>query len=410
MRKYLLFLLLLLPSQLFAKNYDEFFQGIFVNKVNSTYDERYENNLANNIKISGKNITDLTFENNYNTTDSKNQFNNTEILSRFFSDINFSKNLSLKSNILLSKVDAENENIRRKNSANGGGDMSFENSGIYIQELVLDYSEKNYSILAGKFTANFGQSWIWGRGIWANSVPLNYAQNEKLGFGGIYRIGDSKKTGRYNFAFSTFTNDRKNLDNSIINNRNSSSKNVAKAGDTRNFDSYNISLDVNFDFAENEKLSYHFAYLNLAVNSNQTAINYSKIADQKGFVLNSRYRYPVDSNLLFDGLVEYVEMKNIDGNGDASNKNLNYSLVAEIYQNWNITLANNIYKNSVLNVGNLNYNQNLYEISGGYKFDKTKYFDQFLIQLGYKKLRNNYQSYIDEQNAFGILARYIKLF
>lgn len=410
MRKILLVILFLFPHNLFAEDGDEFFQGIWANMVDSDYEENYENISIEIPTISGRLITDVDFNNNYDSDDSKDDFNDTEVISRLFSDLALSKNFSLKSNIFLSRVDAAKENEKRKSSANGGGDMTFENTVIYVRELVVDYSEEKFSLVAGKFTANFGSAWRWGRGIWSSSLPINYIQKEKLGFGGVYRIGDEKRTGRYNFGLAVFTNDRKNLDNSMINSRDVGHKNDAKPGDTRNLDSYNLSLDINFDFGKSEVLSYHFAYVDLAVNSRQSSVASSKIADQKGFVLNSKYIYPVSDNFLLDGLLEYVEMKNVGGNSDAANKSLSFSMVGEIYENWNVTFANTAYENSNLSQGDLNYNQNLYELSAGYKFDKTRYFDQFLVQLGYKKLRNNYQSYINEQNALGVLLRYIKSF
>ncbi|MBM5782256.1 MAG: hypothetical protein FJ368_02415 [Pelagibacterales bacterium] len=410
MRKFFLVFLLIFPQNLFAENSDNFFQGIWANMVDYDYEEEYEKSSKDGPEISGRVITDISFDNNYESNDSKDKFNDATVLGRLFSDLSFTKSFSIKTNIFLSRVDASKENEKRKNSPSGGGDMAFENTGLYVRELVLDYSKENFSVIAGKYTANFGTAWRWGRGIWSNSLPIKYIQKEKLGFGGVYRIGDEKRTGRYNFGFSAFTNDRKNLDNSIFNHRDVGNKYDAKAGDTRGLDSYNASLDINFDFGYREKLSYHFSYLNLAVNSNQTSVKYSKIADQKGFVLGTNYIYPINDALVLDSLVEYVEMKNVGGNSDSGNKALSLSLVGEIYNNWNVTLANSYYKNSNLSDGSLNYNENLYEFSTGYKFDKTKYFDQLLLQIGYKKLRNNYQSYINEQNAAGVLLRYIKSF
>ncbi len=411
MRKFFLLFFLFLPQNLCAENSDNFFQEIWANMVDYEYENEYKkSSLDYYPKISGRVITDVSFDNNYDSNDSKDKFNDTEFLGRFFSDLSFTKSFSIKSNIFLSRVDVAKENEKRKNSPSGGGDMTFENIGLYVRELVFDYSKKNFSVISGKYTVNFGTAWRWGRGIWSNSLPINYIQKEKLGFGGVYRIGDEKKTGRYNFGFSAFTNDRKNFDNSIFNSRDVVHKSDAKPGDTRSFDSYNTSLDINFDFGVIEKLSYHFSYLNLGVNSNQTSVKYSKIADQKGFVLGTNYIYPINDMLVLDSLVEYVEMKNVGGNSDDGNKTLSFSLVSEIYKNWNLTFANSSYKTSNLSKGDSNYNQNLYELSTGYKFDKTRYFNQFLIQLGYKKLRSNYQSYINEQNAAGVLLRYIKSF
>jgi hypothetical protein len=240
-------------------------------------------------------------------------------------------------------------------------------------------------------------------------LSYDYKQNQKLGGGASLKIGDQKRVGQYNFSFATFTNDNTSLSNSLINKPEAYNKSDAKAGDASGLlQSYNAALDVLFDFGENEKLSYHFSYINLAVNSKATQVQLNKLGDQKGYVAAMNYRYPISENFVVDGLLEYVALKNIGGNSDISDKYSTASLVGEIYRNWNITLATTHLARREVNFNGVD--QNLSEISAGYKFTPAKFFDQLLLQVGYKNFRTNYKTSLNSNNSIGALLRLIKSF
>ncbi len=407
MKKFFLLFSLLLPAELFAQ--DNSVQGVWKEIVTeNVQDLAAKPAKFFDPKFSGQFVGDLNFDDNYQTTNRQNEYKNTSAKGRLSSKFALNKNYSLNSLLRFEQIDNVAQTSRRSALPAGGGDRSFENEALYLQELTVNYDSKNAVILAGKFTPNFGTAWKWGRGIWTNELAKNYKEVEKLGVGGIYKMGDLQKTGQYNFGFSAFKNDRKNLDNSLISNRDSDHKSDAKAGDTRSLQSYAASLDVLFDFTEGEKLSYHFSYLNLAVNSNATAVPTTKIADQKGYAAAMNYRYPVAENFLLDALLEYTEMKNVGGDSDVGEKYSTASLVGEIYKNWNVTLATTDLVRKQLSQSG--FDKNLSEISAGYKFDQTVFFDKLLIQVGYKNFRTNYKTSVETNNTVGVLVRYAKAF
>lgn len=374
----------------------------FAKKDSSTFKPKFSNKL----------VTDITFNDGYQATDRKEEYNDTEARARLYSALSFTKNISLNSFLELEPSNQASATARRNNLPNGGGDRSFESEGIHIEELTIDYDSKNFAFVAGKFNPDYGTAWKWNRGIWAWSIAENYRLREKLGLDTIYRVGDRKKTGEYEFGLSVFTNDRKNLDNSVITKRDSDHKFDGKPGDTRSLESYVASLDVNFDFGKKylseEKLSYHFAYSNLAVNAKASAVTPTKIADQKGFVAGLNYQYPLVENFDLDVLVEYENTRNLNGDSDVTENYFTSSFIGKIYKNWNTTLAYSQRNN--IHVGQSGFDQNLSEISFGYEFNKNRFFDKFLIQAGYKNQRTNYKTNIDTQNALGILVRYYKNF
>ncbi len=85
-------------------------------------------------------------------------------------------------------------------------------------------------------------------------------------------------------------------------------------------------MDINYDFGNNEELSYHFSYLKLDVNRKKSTLQQDKIADMKGYTLNMNYKYPILSNNLAEGFVEYVKLDNDEGNKDKNSYFLTTSL------------------------------------------------------------------------------------
>lgn len=366
-------------------------------------------------------IAQLRVENlnssDYQNTNRSDEYVNSSAKVNFISNAIFNQKWFIEANLRLEQVVPQSSFEK-----NYGGE------GAYLREARVGYNDRDMMFFVGKFRPFFGIAWRNGRnnwmdytannleqfdynntrGLWSDYVANNYAQTEKLGGGAVIKSGNAKTIGKYEFGLSFFTNDRKNFDNSVINNRISPTKKDALPGDTRSLKSYVASLDVSFDFAPEEKLFYRFAYIDLAVNSLASGVDSSKVADQKGFSAAINYQYPFLAEFNLNGLAEYVEMKNVGGNSDIGDSYINASLVGNIFHNWNITAAYGGRKN--VHLGQNGFDQNMAEISTGYRFDKNKYFDSLLIQLGYRNLRTDYHANLDTKNTVGILLRYIKNF
>jgi hypothetical protein len=411
MKKLLLCFLLLFSAEVFAQenSSEDLTQGVWkaVVEKNLTVSPSQEEVKS----FSAKSVTDIYYDHNYQAKDKNDDALLKSILG---SKIRLNKNFSVSSVIKLDAADKYDSDFVTNSAGGnvtgkGNGDRFFKNQALQIDEITANYQNKNLTIIAGKFVPDFGINWKWGRGIWSNNLSYDYKQNQKLGGGASLKIGDQKRVGQYNFSFATFTNDNTSLSNSLINKPEAYNKSDAKAGDASGLlQSYNAALDVLFDFGENEKLSYHFSYINLAVNSKATQVQLNKLGDQKGYVAAMNYRYPISENFVVDGLLEYVALKNIGGNSDISDKYSTASLVGEIYRNWNITLATTHLARREVNFNGVD--QNLSEISAGYKFTPAKFFDQLLLQVGYKNFRTNYKTSLNSNNSIGALLRLIKSF
>jgi hypothetical protein len=407
---FLIFLASSFASASVFANDDDRKEGIFKTIVaDDTERASQSSSLPDSLQFNNLLDFRLKFDDHYLASKRSNEFKDTNIDSRLYSDFRLAKNFFIKSYLRLSEINNESENTRRsKNSIRGGGDRSFENLALEAKEFNLGYENDEFALFAGKFILNFGSAWRWNQGIWIHDVARGYQQDEKIGIATILKAGELKKTGRYYFTFASFTNDRKNFDGSLITKKDSVSKSDAKAGDTRSLKSYSMAVDVNFDFSEREKLFYHFSYLHMAVNEAASSVPANQIDSQKGFVLSMNYQLPVSENTDGEFLLEYLEQKNINGNPDQKENYLTVGLVGKLYQQFNLTLANTRNRSKVINQSN--FNQDVSEISLGYNFRPTRFFDKLALQTGYKKQRIHDNSNLSDRNSYGVLLRYYKNF
>lgn len=362
--------------------------------------------------VSGRWIVDFDFEDNYSSTNRKSEFKNTFITSRFYTNISLVEGLKLNSYIKIGPQSQSSEQFRRNQLPGGGGDVFLENHGMLIEELNLSYEYNHKTLVAGKFDLDFGSAWRWNRGIWAHSLAENYKQVEKIGLGGYYKIGDSKKIGSYNFSFFTFTNDRKNLDSSIITKRDSDKKYDGKAGDTRSLKSYALNLDIGFDFGkrfnQNESLTYRFSYLNAAINKKYLSDSWSTKKREKSWSAGLNYTYPVIENYTIDALFEYARINNLGGNSDISEQYYVVSFVNHFLRHYNLTLSTTLLRNKDHSMIN-GFHENLSEISIGYDFMFNE-IDKLNLQIGYKEQRVSNKTKLEANKAYGLLLRYYKYF
>lgn len=413
MKKLFFCFLLLFSSEVVAQ--DDLTQGVWKSLLQEEIRQPKSDDKFFDPSFSGAVVTDLNYDHNYGASNSNNNYNDSLLRSIFASKLALNKNFSVQSVLRLDEVNKYTSNFATNSSggnvaASAGSNRYFQDEALRVEEITANYTHKNLTVLAGKFVPDFGLNWKWGRGIWSNNLSNNYRQTQKVGGGISYKIGNRQKTGQYNFGLSTFINDHSGLSNSTITQSSPYNKNAGTPGDVGGlFQSYVTSMDILFEFSAQEKLSYHFSYIDLGVNSKASPVTpVSQISDQKGYSAAMNYRYPVVENFLIDGLLEYVRMKNVGGDSAIGEQYYTASLVGEIYRNWNITLANTSLVHR--QIGSNGFDQSQSEISFGYNFGKTEFFDKLLVQVGYKNFRTNYKTSVDENNSLGALLRYIKSF
>jgi len=360
------------------------------------------------LKITNRVIADTNTTNNFQSANQRNEFRDITGALRYYSTIQLDKNFEIYGLANLARLDNNSDIARRERNNKSGNHRTFENLGINLSELSLKYSNGNNSLIAGKFTTNFGTAWRWNKGIVVHSIPQNYALNEKLGLTAVTKYGNIKKTGLYNFSLSLFTNDRKNFDNSLLHRKNSDTKSQAIAGDTRGLSSMTLATDINFEFTEKEKLSYHIAYSKLGVNKNATAVAFEKLKKQTGVVLGMNYKFPIRENFDLETILEYANIKNINGDSNISDKYFTSNLILKYYSHYSLMIGNSNNRNK--NLTSSRQSTNITEFNFGYTFDKNKFFDKLTTQIGYYQTLTRATTRSDKEKSFALLVRYYKNF
>lgn len=360
------------------------------------------------LKITNRIISDLSLTDHIQNSEAKNEFRDTTGAIRYYLSARLNQNFEIYGLAKLARFDNDNDIARRENSNKKGNSRTFENLGINLSELSLKYSKDNSSLIAGKFTTNFGTAWRWNKGIFVHSVAQNYALTEKLGLTAITKYGDLKKTGIYNFSLSLFTNDRKNLDNSLLHRKHSDTKSEAIAGDTRSLSSFTLATDINFEFKEKEKLSYHIAYSKLGVNKNRTAVALDRLKKQAGVVFGMNYKFPIKKDLDLETILEYAKIKNINGESAISDQYFTSNFILKYLSNYSLMIGNSNNKNK--NRLSSGESLNVSEINLGYEFNKNAIFDKLTTQIGYYQTLTKTLNKTNKDKAFGLLIRYYKNF
>lgn len=397
------------------KKYESEDEEIFLNK--DIFDAKNKIKLRKSIvseappeferfKISHRIVSDLGFSKNFGNP--QNNFYDTTAVVRYFSAIQLNRDLELYGLFRFARIDNQNDIDKRLRSPNGGGSRTFENMGITISELSLKYTRKNSSLIAGKFTANFGTAWRWNKGIMIHSLASDYALTDKLGFAFITKYGDAKKIGLYNFSLSFFTNDRKNFDNGLFHRRDSHSKSQAIAGDTRKLNSYSFTTDVNFVFSEREKLNYHVGYSKLSVNKNWIDKNILIVKKQQGMVFGMNYEFPVNRDFSGEAIIEHAKIKNINGISNSSRDYLTTNFSVKYLNKYSFLIGKSSNKNHTNST--LQLKSNMSEINIGYEFSKNKYFDKLTSQIGYYQIIEDINNRNRKNKSMAILLRYFKNF
>ncbi len=376
------------------------------NGVWKNLNEKYQQTTQNDKLISGFVSNRVYYNNTYDSNSRKKEFSDSFLKTKVGVNVKLGSNFAVKAVTKFEKASQASQTVRRNQLATGGGDQSFENEGAYIDELVLNYNYKNFSALAGKFAANYGYAWKDDNGIWVNEfAKAGYETDEKLGLGVIQRFGDRKVFGEYVFGFSAFTNDRKNLDNSTITKRDSDAKSDGSVGDTRSLKSYIASMDLYYDFNKQEKLSYHFAYSNLAINDRQNTSNIpALIDDQKSFVINMDYKYPINNDLLINGFIEYNHIANVDGNVSRDANFITANLTT-YFNDFSLTIARA--REQQIEIGTNGVDAYINELSLGYKFDNlSPVLKGLSMAVGYKGSETDDKTAPIKNDAFGIMLKH----
>lgn len=237
-------------------------------------------------------------------------------------------------------------------------DNFFEETGVFFEEIKLNYENGPWGVFVGKFNPGFGVAWDYGRGIWGEDFAEDYEITERLGLGVSYTF-ETEGAGTHTLTGSTFFADTTFLSNSVGTKRGRTSKDDGGPSNTEDLSSFVLSLEGE-TLAGVENLYYKLGYRHQSEGDEDVGGD-----DENGGVATLGYKVPVSDRLEADLFAEYVNISNFDATPEDRDY-LTASVGATLDQHWKATVS---YTNrSIEPDSGDDFDDNLLQVSAGYDF------------------------------------------
>lgn len=382
---FILLLLTLIISPVFAKDYDDDFyeEGDYEEAVPASTSQPIRKNIRmpqpekkENLlfpRLDGRILTEYYINNllkdkeRISLDDKK---TNGYLYTELDFKLRFTKGISLTSKWYLEPVDdrlytgdiyAENPNYIIGNANNndfyGKEDhikrkFHFWDYGLGIETLNISYEASNIALGIGKFNPSFGSAFEKSRfsGIYGTVLPEEYELTEKIGgyISALLPFG--------NITFNLFFNDETDLSGTMFR-KTGKNKAEGTVGNTNKLNNYSLTFNGNF---ETFKLNLGFRQ-----QYNESKNNIEEVKET-GYVAGLEYLIELDYNIVFKPLAELTYITNYMS---MENRKVLYGtlFLPIMFENWHLMFSGTIKYDKEKNYDR--YNTYLAQISFGYKFD-----------------------------------------
>lgn len=267
-----------------------------------------------------------------------------------------------------------------------GTDSTFEDHGIFAEELTFAYHGDTWSLHAGKFNTAFGTAWDLAPGIWGVDFPEDYEVTEKIGLAAT-RTFRSEASGAHTLYGSLYRADRSFLSGSLIEDRGRVRLADGGTTNTKGFSSFTVSV-TGEDVMNMPGFGYHVAYRSHA--PGEFDISGER---EDGFVGSIFGEIPL-GQLNLDIVLEGAFIKNAEGGPD----DLSYVTLgstAHFTNAWNTALSVTFRTTHV--PGGTNTKDHRFQASTGYAWDSGASLD-----FGYRYNREGGET----DHVLGLLLAY----
>lgn len=235
-------------------------------------------------------------------------------------------------------------------------DRFFEDHGLFVEDLYLQFEYEPFTIRGGKITPNFGLAWNLAPGVYGTDFAEGtYEFSERIGFGGDITCRD-ETLGEHVFSASVFFLDTSILAKSVFNRRDDVEFSDGGVSNTEDPSSFALGLDGAIPALPN--FEYHVAGIHQEGGRGDSA-------DENGFVVGGVYAKTVGEVEVLP-FVEYVYFDNADG-VDGADRHLLTTSLQLVWKNWNLALSRTSRNTDV--AGASDADDELNQISIGYEFE-----------------------------------------
>jgi hypothetical protein len=268
------------------------------------------------------------------------------------------------------------------------------NYGLIIQELTVDFKGEDLAFGIGKFNPSFGKAFDKSKyhGIYGTWMPEEYKLTEKLGTYVSVLFDEAE------IKFNLFYDDTTNLSESAFSNRRKD-KSTGGAGNTNKPINYSITLEGTYD-----KFGYNFGFRHL-----NTKKHYER--DEKGVIAGLDYLQEFDTNSLI--FIPFAEIAYFDNFNGVAGRDIWYTTASLplLYKGWNFVVSETYKVDN--EPGYKTYRSYLAQISIGYKFKNGLMIDiarkehKIIEKTDFKTSPQKFTTY---QDSWGLSMSYMYKF
>lgn len=219
-----------------------------------------------------------------------------------------------------------------------GRNRYIEGTGLFLEQLYLDYEGDGFGFYAGKFNPTFGMAWTRLPELLREGFSEEYQTTEMIGLGGSLQVAPAG-WGKHELNAAAFFVDTTFLHRSLLSSPKAGDERASRIahlrrrdggpGNTGALNNFSITLDGGqFNLAPG--LFYHLGIRHLSRGRTEAK-------DETAFAAGIGYRVEFPDGASLTPLLEYAYFKNFDGGAERAGM-LTAGLILEL-DKWSIGLA-----------------------------------------------------------------------
>lgn len=262
---------------------------------------------------------------------------------------------------------------------------AFEDIGLYMEDLYVEFSGDRFGAKAGKLNPGFGVAWDKAYGLYGTDLAEDYEISERIGFVGDWQVG-AGQYGTHTVSAATFFADTTFLSESALRGRGDTREADGGVSNTESFKSFVVALNGG-KIPMLGNFGYHLSFMRQAQGARDTA-------DENSVAAAIFSSFDLGGGVSFDPLIEAV--RQTDQGGAAGTDRLYLTFSGQVgWKGWN--LAASWTERETDNPADATNTDSHFQLSAGYAFDFG-----LSINLGWKVSEDGGT----ETRTLGALAAY----
>ncbi len=206
---------------------------------------------------------------------------------------------------------------------------AFEDIGLYMEDLYVEFSGDQVGAKAGKLNPGFGVAWDRAAGLYGTDLAEDYETSERIGIVGDWRLANGEY-GSHTLSAATFFADTTFLSQSALRGRGDNRKEDGGLSNTESFESFVFALNGE-KMPSLGNLGYHLSFRHQAEGEGNTA-------DEQSIAAAGFSKFDLGGDVTFEPLFEAVHQT--DQGGTAGTDRLYLTLSGQIgWKGWNVAAS-----------------------------------------------------------------------